>query len=236
MVKKKRLFYDLEVSPNIGFFWQPGHKISIGYENIIQERAIICACYKWEGEKKVHFLTWDRKKSDQKLVKELVKVFDSATEVVGHNSDAFDTKWLRTRAIKWGARIAPNCVSLDTLKAARGKFKFNSNRLDYVASYLGVGRKIKTDFGLWKDIVLKNCPVAMAKMVRYCKEDVRILEGVFEKMNPYLPAKTHYGEDKRDCPECGGLTKISKTRKTAAGVTVIQRQCHKCGKYHTTNK
>jgi DNA polymerase elongation subunit (family B) len=90
MVKRKRLYFDIEVSPNIGFFWNPGHKISISYENIIHERAIICICYKWEYEKKVSFLTWDSKQCDKAMLKEFIKVANEADEMVGHNGDRFD--------------------------------------------------------------------------------------------------------------------------------------------------
>ena len=65
-----------------------------------------------------------------------------------------------------------------TLKLSRSKFKFNSNKLDYIAKYLGMGEKIKTEFGLWKDIVLNKDKDAMAKMVKYCQQDVRLLEKV----------------------------------------------------------
>jgi hypothetical protein len=58
-LKKKRLFFDIETSPNIGFFWQSGYKLNISYNNIITERAIICICYKWEGDEKLYSLNWD---------------------------------------------------------------------------------------------------------------------------------------------------------------------------------
>ena len=66
--KIKRLFFDIEVSPNIGLFWQPGHKISLDYGNIIQERAVICICYKWQGGK-TQSLTWDKKQDDKEMLK-----------------------------------------------------------------------------------------------------------------------------------------------------------------------
>ena len=38
----KRLFFDIETSPNIGYFWRAGYKLNIGADNIIEERKIIC--------------------------------------------------------------------------------------------------------------------------------------------------------------------------------------------------
>ena len=48
-IKRKRLFFDIETSPNIGFFWSSGYKINIPFENILKERAIICIAYKYQG-------------------------------------------------------------------------------------------------------------------------------------------------------------------------------------------
>ncbi len=80
---RKRLYFDIEVSPNIGMFWEAGYKLNIGTENIVKERAIICICYKWEGEKKVHSLRWDKNQCDKTLLKDFIKVANDAHELVG---------------------------------------------------------------------------------------------------------------------------------------------------------
>lgn len=234
---KKRLFFDIEVSPNIGFFWQPGHKISISYENIIQERAIICICYKWESDKKVQSLQWDSKQNDKAMLQEFIKVANEADELIGHNGDRFDLTWIRTRCLFHNIPVFPQYTTIDTLKFARAKFRFNSNRLDYIGKFLGIGQKLHTGFQLWADIVLRKCDTSMNKMVKYCKQDVILLQEIFFKLNNYIPAKTHFGVkngyDKISCPECGGPTKINLTRTSATGAKRQQRQCKDCGKYHT---
>lgn len=237
---RRRLFFDCETSPNIGVFWRAGYKERIDYQNIIKERAIICIAYKWENEKKVSCLTWDDKQDDRKMLLEFVKVANEATELVGHNGDRFDLKWIRTRCLYHGIPMFPKYVTIDTLKAARSQFLFNSNRLDYIASYLGIGKKIETGFDLWRDILLKNDQRAMAKMVKYCKHDVVILQEVFARMNIHLPAKQHHGVleglDRGSCPECGGHhIQIQKTRTTQTGLVRHQGKCMDCGKYKTIN-
>jgi len=74
MIKKKRLFFDIETSFNIGIFWRAGYNQSIRPDDIIHERAIICVCWKWEGEDKVYSLTWDKNQSDKNLLEEFIKV------------------------------------------------------------------------------------------------------------------------------------------------------------------
>lgn len=185
---KRRLYFDIEVSANIVFTWRIGRDLSINPDDIIQERAIICACYKWEGEDRVHSIEWNRG-DDRELVKKLAKILDSADEVVTQNGDNFDIKWLRTRCLYHGVTLSVKFNSLDTLKMARAGFKFNSNKLDYMGKFLGLGEKIKTEGELWRDITLKNDKVAMGKMVTYCKQDVALLEKVYKKLQVLSPVK-----------------------------------------------
>ena len=185
---KKRLFFDLEVSPNIVLSWNVGREISLSPDDIIHERAIICACYKWEHSPKVHSIEW-KKGDDKDLLLKFSKIIDSADEVVTQNGDSFDIKWLRARCIYHRIPISPKFNSIDTLKMARAGFKFNSNKLDYMGQFLGLGKKIKTEYNLWKNIALKNDPVSMKKMVVYCKQDVLLLEEVYKTLQPYCPPK-----------------------------------------------
>lgn len=235
---KKRLYFDLEVSPNIGMFWGAGHKISVGYENIIKERAIICICYKWEGEKTVHALWWDKKQDDKEMLKAFIKIAGEADELIGHNGDKFDLAWVRTRCLFHRVPCFPSYTTVDTLKIARSKFRFNSNRLDYIGKFLGLGQKIHTSFGMWTEITLHNNQQELNKMVKYCKGDVKLLEQVYLEMKNHIPAKGHYGVlsggSRHSCPECGSLNVIkSKTRISASGYKKHQFNCKDCGKYNT---
>lgn len=235
--KRRRLYFDCECSPNIGFFWQSGYKLNIGPQNIIKERGLICICYKWEDEKETHSLKWDAKQCDKKMLQAFVKVVNEADELIGHNGDKFDLAWIRTRCLFHEIEMFPTYTTIDTLKVARSKFKFNSNKLDYIGKFLGIGQKIKTDFSLWTDIVLKKCPKAMAQMIKYCKMDVILLEKVHKKLSNHIPAKTHYGvifgEGRGSCPECGSDELVINKRKTlASGVVKVQYQCKVCNKYH----
>ncbi len=235
----KRLFYDIETSPNIGLFWQSGWKLTIGHDNIIQERAIICICWKWEGQKTVHSVSWDEG-DDKECLKTFMEVALKADEMIGHNGDNFDEKWVRTRCLFHEIPCPPKLNSLDTLKKARTHFKFNSNRLDYIAKFLGLGGKIETHYGLWKDILLKQCPKAMAEMVKYCKKDVALLEEVFHKLQPYINPNAHVGEHagfgRYSCPKCGNdKPAYQKARTTKAGMKRHDLRCTECKSYFTVS-
>lgn len=229
----RRLFFDIETSPNLGFFWRPGYKIRLTHDNIVKERAIICICWKWEGIDEVHSLTWDENQCDKAMLEEFVKVAEKADQVIGHNGDRFDIKWFRTRCLFHRIQTRAKFDTIDTLKIARGQFNFNSNRLDYIGQFLGLGGKIETGYNLWKDIVLKNCPDAMHKMVTYCKRDVELLEKVHDEFKRYYEPKMHRavatGGEKYDCPECGSPhSDYHGQRVTKAGTVKHRMRCKSC--------
>lgn len=232
----RRLFADIEVSPNRAYIWGAGYKLNVGYNSITEERSIICICWKWENEKEIGFLNWRKPGDDKKMVKDFINVMKEAEEVVFHNGDKFDLPWVRTRALFHELDMPIGIKTIDTLKVARRHFRFNSNRLDYLAQYLGIGAKIKTDYDLWKGAMAGD-QSSLDKMVKYCKGDVKLLEQVYKRLKNHIPAKTHHGvqigKDRGSCPECGSSEVIiNKYRISAAGRESVAYQCRDCGKYH----
>ena len=236
--KIRRLFLDIESSPNTVLTWRIGYKINLDHSNLLNERAIICVCYKWSDESKVHYLHWDKNQSDKAMLVEVAKVLEQADEIIGHNLARFDLPWLKTRALFHGLPPLPDLKVVDTLQIARRKFYFNSNRLDYLGKFLGFGGKIKTEFGLWKEIVLNRCPKAMRKMVEYCQGDVLLLERVWKKLNHAAKPKSHAGVMsggyKWSCPYDGGTNVVTNQRQVSAkGVLSWVMRCKDCGAHYT---
>lgn len=231
MAKGKRLFFDIETSFNIGIFWRAGFKQTIRPEDIIHERAIICVCWKWEDSDEVYSLTWDKKQSDKKLLEEFVKVLNEANEIIAHNGDKFDIKWLKTRCLFHRIPTFPKYQSVDTLKISRSQFNFNSNKLDYIAKFLGVGEKMEHEgLNLWKKIILNKDKEALSKMIDYCKQDVIILEKVYKELRNYSPHNFNYAalnyDEKWSCPECGyNHVVLNKTYTTSMGVLRRYMRC-----------
>lgn len=185
---KKILFYDIETSPNIVFSWRIGRDIDLSPENIINERKIICISYKWQGDTKIHSISWDNG-DDKKLIEKFAEIVNSADIVIGQNNKRFDDKWIRTRAIYHGIDILAKFNSIDTLQMARSGFLFNSNKLDYLNKFLGGEGKTPTGYDLWKKIILNNDKQALKQMVSYCENDIKILEEVYNKLQSYSPIK-----------------------------------------------
>lgn len=241
MISRKRMFYDIEVSYFIGSFWRLGWKERIMPHQIISYPKIICISWKWEGEEEVHNLDWGiDKQCDKKLVKKFIKALDSSDEIVAHNGDRFDIKWIRTRAIDMGIEMNHTYKSIDTLKLAKSSFNFHSNRLDELAKFLKVGQKIPTDYTLWDKVIQHKDKDALDEMNKYCNMDVTVLEKVYEKLRPYTKHKTHYAALTTDehwaCPECGSTNvQLRKIWTTAAGVKRfgMQHRVPECGTNYT---
>jgi hypothetical protein len=238
ITKPRRLFFDIETSPNVVLSWRIGYKINLDHDNILNERAIICIGYKWEGDDTVYALHWDQHQDDKAMLTRFIAIANEADELVAHNGDGFDLPWVKTRCIYHGLPTMPDYKTVDTLQWARRRFLFNSNRLDYIAKFLGMGGKLKTEFGLWKAIVLKNDRKALARMIEYCKKDVALLEQVWLRMSKHVGHKTHAGVygglDKWTCPRTGSKNvKKQKTRITAAGARQHQMQSLDDGSYYT---
>lgn len=203
----KILIYDLETSPNLGWFWRAGYKQNIQPNQITKERAIICVSYKWLGEDQVYNLSWDKNQNDKFLIEQFVEVLNEADLIVAHNGDNFDIKWLKTRALFHRIPTLPNYKQFDTLKVAKSKLYLNSNRLDYISKFLGFEGKIQTTPDLWNKVVMQNDRSAMKDMLDYCDEDVRQLEKVYHELkyldNPRIHAGVLNGQIKQTSPITG---------------------------------
>lgn len=233
----KRLFLDIETCPNIGLFWSAGYRVDIPPENILIERRIITAAYKWEGDKKAKAFIWDKNQSDKQLVYDLIEVMNQADEIVAHFGDGFDIPWIRARALYYGI-ILPEYKTVDTKAWSSKLFYLNSNKLDYIAQYLKVGKKIRTTYDLWKDIVIEKDKNALTEMVMYNIHDVELLQGVYNYLSNYGSLKTHVGvldgKPKWSCARCGHeLVTHIRAMASKRGTISHNMQCRMCKRYNT---
>lgn len=209
------LVYDIETSPNVAYVWKTGYQITVTPESIIDERQIICICYKWLGEKKVYSLQWNPKggkAKDKQLLKEFAKVYAQADATVAHNGDAFDTKWVRGRMLFHNLDPLPPLKQIDTLKECRRAFNLNSNKLDYISKLLGFEGKQKMSYSDWVSI-MNGSMTALNKMVKYCKQDVVELENVYISTRKYFDnhGMAQAKQANKDvCPQCGNLDRQQK--------------------------
>lgn len=241
--KSKKLIYDLETSYNIGGFWKSGYNITVTEDMIIHERAIITASWKWYGEDKIHYMSWENG-CDKKIVEKLIELFFEADEIIGHNVDRYDNAFLMTRAMFHGILALPKYKTFDTYKKASSFLNLNSKKLDYLAKVLGIPGKYKhSGLSMWHKIIhfdvlnigskeLRDS--ALEEMIYYNCVDVGLTEAVYEKLRLYAPHNVHHGvlmgKTKYSCPHCGSENvEYLKTTVTAAGTLKHIMKCMDCG-------
>lgn len=236
------LIYDIETSlQTVAVFGLAGNDW-IQPDNIITERHIISICWEWLGENKVHSVSLldDPKRfakdchDDEHVCKAFHKVLHEADAVVAHNGDGFDNKYVNTRFIKHGLGPVPPIPSIDTLKIAKKYFKFNSNSLNYLGKFLGLGEKKATPRGLWLK-VLAGEKKAIETMVAYNKRDVTLLRDVFLRLRPFaqnMISRELFG--KTGCPRCGSKKVQSRGIYRALTRIYSRFQCQACGGWFRT--
>ncbi|MFN6965224.1 MAG: ribonuclease H-like domain-containing protein [Pyrinomonadaceae bacterium] len=209
------LLFDIETAPNLSYIW--GHYDQNALKHVM-ERYILSVAYKWLGEDEVRVMSIRDYKGykplrdcDRGLVKDLWKLFDEADIIVGHNLDSFDIKMANSRFLKYGFDPPSFYRTIDTKVQAKRYFRQNSNKLDDLGNFLGVGRKMKHQgFDMWVDC-MSGVPEAWDEMLAYNKQDVLLLERVYLKMRAWMTQHPNLNVlMNRDlgCSKCGSLNVV----------------------------
>jgi len=236
-MKPKTLFFDIETAPSRGYYFQLYKEGNILWTDI--PWYMLSFSWKWLGKSKVHvsaltdFKSYNKDKTnDKELVETLWKLFDEADILIAHHGDPFDIKKTNARFIKHGMKPPTPYTSIDTRKVAKRRFKFDSNKLNDLGQYLGVGRKLKhTGFDLWKDCMDGDL-TAWKLMKNYNKQDVVLLEKVYEKMTGWVdnhPNKKIAQNIGTKCPNCLSTRTQKRGFSTTAKTKSQRYQCQKCG-------
>lgn len=227
------LYLDIETVPNLGFFWNPGWRITLTYENILVHSHMVSVAWTWDDNKKIESVSCLGGEDDAPLAAAIANEIEKADVVVFHNGDKFDLKWIRTRLLYHGLEPFHEPRTRDTLKIARKFFRFPSNRLDDLGDFLGVGRKRKEEYELWKRVALGD-KKALDEMVKYNKQDVVLLRKVYKELVVYGDAVgVHLGRALHDsehaCPQCGSLNTKKDGVRIAKKIKYQGRRCNDCG-------
>lgn len=221
----KTLLYDIETMANRAYVWGKYEQDVIAYE---QEGYMLSFSAKWLDGKQITRGLPDYKgykpgkPDDLLLLLELHKLISEADIVIAHNGDRFDIRKMNARFIYHGLNPPAPYKSVDTLKVAKKYFAFNSNKLDDLGAFLGVGRKVKhPGFDLWLGCEAGDT-ASWNLMKRYNKQDVILLEEVYKKLRPW-----HTGHPAtHNCEEYP--IKTTRSYMTIRGPKT-RGQCSECG-------
>jgi len=226
MTDAKILLWDTEFSPNRGYFWSlwPDR---IGTDFVDETQRMLCFGAKWLGKPTK---VVDERVGRKDMLEQLRDLLLEADMVVSWNGAKYDTRMANREFIKEGLTPPAPYKEVDLMRIVKQRFAFASNKLDFVAQELGVGRKVDTGgFDLWRG-VMANDPKAWNKMRKYQKGDVDLLENLFHVLKPWIKMP-HPVTDKTGlaCRNCGGTHLQSRgTSKTLQG-EYPRFQCVTCG-------
>lgn len=232
----KILFLDLETSPNIATVWGLWQQ-NIAINQLLNTSNVLCWAAAWYGEDEVIFDSVFQSKP-KSMIKAIHKLLDEADVVVHYNGARFDIPVLNREFLMHGLPPPAPYQQVDLLKVARNRFRFTSNKLDFVAKQLGIEGKMKhRGHELWLKCMNRD-PEAWAEMEEYNIQDVAILEEVYEAFKPWIhnhPNRSVY-DGKEKCTTCGSSHYQHRgTAKTHAGI--YQRfQCKDCGSWFRSTK
>lgn len=233
MVKSKILFLDVENSPNLSWIWGHYEQNAIGVEKAWH---LLSFSAKWQGGKQItkglcdYSGYKDDKENDYQLVSDLYDLISQADVIVAHNGDKFDIKKINTRLVHWTFTPPKPYKTVDTLKVARRHFAFNSNKLDDLGEFLGLGRKTETGGkSLWFDCMSGN-KSAWKKMKEYNAQDVILLEKVYNELLPWINNHPRVSNKEMACPKCGSDELQNRGKQiTVTGLEYQRYQCQSCG-------
>ena len=248
MVKKQKevkiFSFDIETMANTGYYFQLYKEGNI-VQNI-EHWYMISFAWKWLGEKETHVLALPdfksykkNKKDDKELAYELWKKFDEADIVIAHNGQAFDVKKANALFLKHGFQPPSPYKVVDTKLVAKRYFRFDSNKLDDLADFLKIGRKLQTGgFQLWLDCE-NGIKKAWDKMKEYNKHDVVLLEKVYLRMVPFISAHPTLNRtfvQKPECRECQSRHMHSRGVEISKGYARNKFNCRDCGAWTLSEK
>lgn len=238
--KPRILIYDIENTPTVVTTWGLWEQNAI---ETLEEWYILSYAYKWLGEDKVHvvalpdFKGYSKdKKNDKALCESLHKLFEEADIVVAHNGDEHDQKKSNARFIYHGLKPPSPYKSIDTKKIAKKYFKFNSNSLNNLGTYFSLGNKVENNgIKLWR-ACMEGDLKAWALMKKYNKQDVVLLEKVYNKLVPWMYKFPTVQRDYGQCPHCKSKKLQSRGSYKLVSSDYKKLQCQSCGHWFRGEK
>jgi hypothetical protein len=225
------LILDIETSPNLAWVWGLWEQ-NVAPSQVQQVGHVICFAAKWHGTRDVEYWS-DHHDGHTAMVAAAHRLIDEADAVVGYNSRSFDMKHLRREFVLAGLGPPSPHKDIDLLTVCRDRFRFPSNKLEHVATELGIGHKLKhTGFDLWLRC-LRDDPDAWKLMRKYNIQDVRLTERLYDRLLPWVRNHPHHGlyidDHKPVCQQCGALS-LQRRGHTQTTLGRYQRvHCGTCG-------
>jgi len=226
----KKLYLDIETAPNIAMAWGLFNQ-NIGLSQIVRSGYTLCWAAKWSGKSKIMFASVQD--GEKKMIEKIHALLEEADAVVHYNGRKFDIPTLNKEFLKHELHPPSSYQQIDLYLAVRRKFKLTSNKLDYVAEFLGVGNKLQhKGMDLWSEC-MDGDPKAWAAMKKYNIQDVRLLPLVYKKLLPWITthpnSALYVSAERKVCTNCASENIVLKGVEHTLTQTYQRYKCKDCG-------
>ena len=231
MTGPKILTWDLETSPNLAHVWSLWDQ-NVSLAQLRESTRVISFAAKWHGKPGVLFYS-DHHDSHRKMVKAAHRLLDEADVLVSFNGRKFDSPHMRREFLEAGLAPPSPFREVDLCAVVKSRFRFPSNKLDYVAQHLGLGKKAKHEgHALWV-ACMQGDEAAWARMRRYNKRDVVITERLYDRLLPWIVNHPHVGlySGEDCCQRCGSVEFQRRGYAYTPLGVFAQLRCKKCGSW-----
>lgn len=225
------LLIDLETAPILADVWSLWNN-NVSLNQIRDPGGILSFASKWLGEDEgdIQFFS-DHHHGHAMMLEAAHVLLGRADAVVTWNGDKFDLPILNSEFIQAGLRPPAPYASMDLLKTAKRRFRFPSNKLQYVSTALGFKGKVSHEgHELWVKC-MNGDEDAWRQMEIYNKQDVQLLDDIYWKFQPWIVGHPSRAAllDSHVCPKCGS-EHLQKRGFMLTGQSQYQRyQCQACG-------
>ena len=227
----KILLIDLETSPNVAHVWGLWNQ-NVGLTQLLDSSYTMCFTAKWLHKEEIIFFSVYHD-GEKKMLQKLWDLLDRADAVVHFNGKKFDIPTCNKEFLLKNIHPPSAYHQIDLLKVAKDRFRFPSNKLDYISQALGIGQKVKhIGHELWIRCMAGD-DEAWKNMKEYNIHDVVLLEKVYKRMLPWIKNHPNHGlytdEDRPVCPNCGSHAVNKKGTETTLTLTYVRYKCTSCG-------
>jgi hypothetical protein len=225
----KVLALDIETAPNTAHVWGLFNQ-NVGISQIMQTGRVMCWAAKWVGQKGITFFS-EHTHGHEATVRAAHDIISEADAVLTYNGRSFDLPTLNREFIKYEIGPPAPYHDIDLILTVRKRFRFASNKLDHICRELGIGKKTKhAGHELWVQC-MNGDPKAWRVMERYNRHDVVLLEGLYQRVKPWIdqhPNAGLYQDGGEVCTNCGSHN-IQRRGLQATKTHKYQRyQCQDC--------
>ena len=228
-IQFKVLLLDIETAPTLAHVWNLW-KQNVGLNQIIEAGYTLCWCAKWYGQDDIYFDSIHHSEP-KRMIENIRKMLHDADAVVHYNGSKFDIPILNKDIIKYNLPIPSPYKQIDLLKTVKERFRFTSNKLDFVSQQLNLGSKVEHEgHNLWVKCMNGDAK-AWQDMQSYNEHDVILLERLYERLKGWIKQHPNVGVHKNvlACPNCGSDDYTRKGSYVVGATRFAKYGCNSCG-------